>query len=64
MKLLYFFSLVLTIIGSINWGLIGIADLNLVKLCFGESLLTKMIYSLVGLSGLYLIFYAFKGNKF
>lgn len=45
--------LVITIIGAINWGLIGLLDLNLVALIFGEgSLLSRIIYSLVGIAGL------------
>ncbi len=61
MKLLYFISLTFAIIGSVNWGLIGIADVDLVKLIFGEkTFITNTIYSLVGLSGLYLIIHSFR----
>ena len=44
----------LVIIGAINWGLIGLFDFNLVALLFGgaESVLTKIIYILVGISGI------------
>lgn len=45
--------LVITIIGAINWGLIGILDFNLVDTIFGAgSMLSRIIYSLVGISGL------------
>lgn len=45
--------LVITIIGAINWGLIGLFDFNLVALLFGEgSLFTRIIYTLVGVCGL------------
>ena len=45
--------LVITIIGAVNWGLIGILDFNLVTFIFGEeSFLSKLIYILVGISGL------------
>ncbi len=45
--------LVITIIGAINWGLIGILDFNLVDTIFGVgSLFSRIIYSLVGISGL------------
>ena len=48
-------SLVLVIIGAINWGLIGFFNLNLVSLLFGSmSWLSRIIYGLVGLCGLYL----------
>lgn len=46
----------LTVIGAINWGLIGFFNLNLVALLFGSmSLLSRIIYGLVGLCGLYLL---------
>lgn len=52
--------LILTIIGSLNWGLIGIADFNLVTYVFGANfLLTHFVYILIGLSGIFLGFYYF-----
>ncbi|MEF2686166.1 MAG: DUF378 domain-containing protein [Lachnospiraceae bacterium] len=48
--------LTLSIIGAINWGLIGIFRFDLVAFLFGDmSWLSRIIYILVGLSGLYLI---------
>ncbi|MBR2246781.1 MAG: DUF378 domain-containing protein [Bacilli bacterium] len=45
--------LVITIIGAVNWGLIGLLDFNLVDAIFGTgSLLSRIIYTLVGISGL------------
>ena len=45
--------LVITIIGAINWGLIGLFDFNLVTSLFGSgSMLSKVVYSLVGITGL------------
>ena len=45
--------LVITIIGAVNWGLIGILDIDLVALLFGTStFLTKVVYTLVGICGL------------
>ena len=42
-----------TIIGAINWGLIGLLDFNLVEAIFGaESAIPRIVYSLVGLTGL------------
>lgn len=46
---------VLVIIGAVNWGLVGIAGLDLVKL-LQVDLLIKIVYILVGLAGLYLIY--------
>lgn len=46
-------ALVITIIGAVNWGLIGFFNLNLVELIFGTgSILSKIIYMLVGITGL------------
>ncbi|MGM9849546.1 MAG: DUF378 domain-containing protein [Bacilli bacterium] len=45
--------LVITIIGAINWGLIGLLDFNLVDTIFGVgSLLSRVIYTLVGICGI------------
>lgn len=49
-------ALTLVIIGAINWGLIGIFKLDLVNLLFGNmTWISRIIYTLVGLSGLYLL---------
>lgn len=46
-------ALALAILGAINWGLVGLFDLNLVAALFGQGGLTRVIYLLVGLSGVY-----------
>ena len=49
-------AFVLVIIGAINWGTIGLFDVNLVSMLLGEDgALSKIIYSLVGLSAVYLL---------
>jgi uncharacterized membrane protein YuzA (DUF378 family) len=49
-------ALTLVIIGAVNWGLIGFFRLDLVNLLFGNmTWLSRIIYALVGLSGLYLL---------
>jgi len=46
-------ALVLTIIGAINWGLIGLFDFNLVAALFGEeNVIARIIYVLVGIAGI------------
>ena len=46
-------ALVLTIIGALNWGLVGLFDFNLVSALFGdENVITRIIYVLVGLAGI------------
>lgn len=55
-KWLDYTSLALVIIGAVNWGLIGIFKFDLVAFLFGSmSWLSRIIYSLVGLSGLYVL---------
>lgn len=46
-------ALVLTIIGAINWGLVGLFDFNLVAALFGdENVISRIIYVLVGIAGI------------
>ena len=53
MKILYYIALTLVIVGALNWLLIGLLDFDLVATLFGEmSMLSRIVYSLVGLSGL------------
>ena len=45
--------LVVTIIGGINWGLIGLLDFTLVEAIFGaSSVISRIVYSLVGLTSM------------
>jgi len=56
MKALDIIALILVIIGAINWGLIGFFGFNLVDTLFGVgTALSRIIYALVGLSGLWCI---------
>lgn len=49
-------ALTLVIIGAVNWGMIGILKLDLVNLIFGNmTWMSRIIYTLVGISGLYLL---------
>ena len=49
-------ALVITIIGAINWGLIGFFNFNLVETIFGGfNALSRIIYALVGIAGLWSI---------
>ncbi len=53
MKLLYNIALTLVIIGALNWLLIGLFEFDLVASIFGTmSVFSRIIYSLVGLSGI------------
>ncbi len=44
--------LVFTIIGAIVWGLIGLFDFNLVTWLFGDTVIPRIIYTIVGICGL------------
>ena len=47
-------TLLLLIIGGLNWGLVGLFDVDLVAAIFGEmSLLSRIVYALVGASALW-----------
>lgn len=58
-------AMVLLIIGGINWGLVGLAQFDLVAAIFGgeDSTLSRLIYILVGLAALYGIYTAMKVNS-
>lgn len=56
MKVIDYIALVLVIIGAINWGLIGLFGFDLVATLFGSmSVLSRIVYTLVGIAGLWSI---------
>ena len=60
MKITTIIAFSLVIIGAIVWLLVGLFDFNLVAYIFGSgqgAIIARIIYSLVGISGLWLIFY-------
>ncbi len=53
MKTIQKIALVLTIIGALNWGLMGFFEFNLVASLFGaDTVITRIVYSLVGICGI------------
>ncbi|MCM3238136.1 DUF378 domain-containing protein [Heyndrickxia oleronia] len=57
-------ALIFTIIGAINWGLIGFFQFNLVAAIFGDNtILSRIIYGLVGIAGLINLGLLFKPNE-
>ena len=56
------FALILSIIGSINWGLVGIFKFDLVAWIFGgqTSGVSRIIYTIVGLAGIWCISFPFR----
>lgn len=59
-------TLILAIIGCANWGLVGLFQFDLVAWLFGgeSSLLSRIIYTLVGLAGLWCISFLFRKRAF
>jgi len=56
MRAMYKIALTLTLIGALNWGLVGFFDFNLVTALFGEgSALSRIVFALVGLSAVWVI---------
>ena len=51
-----YFALTIAIIGAVNWGLIGFFKFDLVAFLFGDlTVLSRIVYAIVGICGLYLI---------
>lgn len=54
MKTLDYIVLILTIVGTLNWGLVGLLNFDLVRVLFGDmTLLSRIVYVLIGVCGLY-----------
>ncbi|MGE5628898.1 MAG: DUF378 domain-containing protein [Solirubrobacterales bacterium] len=54
MRVLDFISLLLVVVGAVNWGLIGFFQYDLVSMIFGPaSVITRIIFALVGIAGIY-----------
>ena len=67
MKITTIIAFSLVIIGALVWLLVGLFDFNVVALIFGagaHAVVSRIIYSLVGISGLWLIFYWIAYNPF
>jgi uncharacterized membrane protein YuzA (DUF378 family) len=64
MKTLKWLCFILVVIGALNWGLVGLFNFNLVEVLFQEgSLLTRLVYILVGIAAVVLILIKFKAKK-
>ena len=54
-------ALILVIVGGLNWGLVGLFKFDLVATIFGTgSALARIVYIVVGLSAVYMIYFAIK----
>ena len=56
MKVLDVLVAILLVIGGLNWGLVGVANFNLVTTVVGAGALANLIYIVVGLAAIYQIF--------
>ena len=56
MKALHMVTFLLTVVGALNWGLVGLFDVNLVSLLFGSLPgVEQLVYVLVGVSAVYVV---------
>jgi uncharacterized membrane protein YuzA (DUF378 family) len=53
MKKLDIIVAILLVVGGLNWGLVGLFNVNLVAALFGTSVVATIVYTLVGFSALY-----------
>jgi uncharacterized membrane protein YuzA (DUF378 family) len=61
MRGLYWITLVLLVVGGLNWLLVGLFNFNLVAAIFGEmSAGARLVYTLVGVSALIVLFTSFR----
>jgi len=57
MNVLDWIAFVLVVVGGLNWGLVGFFNFDLVATIFGDmSMISRIVYALVGLAALYGIF--------
>lgn len=56
-------AFVLVIVGALNWGLVGLFDYNLVTVMFGVGTVSNVIFTIVGLAGLYTIYSLYKAGQ-
>lgn len=60
MELIKKIALALTIVGAINWGLIGVLDFNLVTALFKSTMISNIIYITIGICALISVSYYFE----
>ena len=58
-------ALILSIVGCVNWGLVGIFQFDLVAWLFGgsDALLSRIVYTVIGLAGLWCVSVLFRRNN-
>jgi uncharacterized membrane protein YuzA (DUF378 family) len=64
LNILDWVAVALVVVGGLNWGLVGIFDFDLVATIFGSmSMLSRVVYVLVGLSAVYTVYLATRLSK-
>lgn len=64
MRIVNTITLVLLVVGGLNWGLVGLFGFDLVAALFGEmSPLSRIVYTLVGISALWQLVPLFQGEE-
>ena len=64
LNVLDWLALLLVVIGDLNWGLVGLFNFNLVATIFGDmTMITKIIYIVVGVAALYTLYFLFRTKK-
>ncbi len=56
MKSIDVIAAALLVVGGLNWGLVGAANLNLVAALFGTGMIAEIVYVMVGVAAVYQIF--------
>lgn len=61
MQALKIITYILVLIGALNWGLVGLFELDLVALLFGDmTILSRIVYSMVGISAIIYFFLSYR----
>ena len=64
LSVLDWIALILVLVGALNWGLVGVFNFDLVAAIFGDfSILSRLIYILVGVAAIYMAVVSPKLNK-
>ena len=63
MKIVNWVTLILLVIGGLNWGLVGILGIDVIMTVFGAGIISQIIYVLVGLSAIYVAVMAAMGKQ-
>ena len=63
MNALDWIAYILLIVGGLNWGLVGAADIDLVQMIFGATMWADAVYIAVGIAALYLLLMKFMKKR-